>query len=296
MNFINGAQLLDYCEKNNKKISEAMFERETTHLEADPERTMEKMRKAYSIMKGSVKKPMEEDIVSMGGMIGGESKKLHTLRNEGKNLCGSLVSKAIAYAMGVLEVNASMGLIVAAPTAGSSGVIPGVLCSVQEEYGFTDEEIVQALFNAGGIGYLITRNATTAGAEGGCQAEVGSASAMAASAVVELMGGTPSQCMDAASLAIVNILGLVCDPIGGLVENPCQNRNAMGASNALVAAELVLAGIKSITPIDETIEVMYAVGKSIPSELRETSMGGLAVAKSACETCRACAEKRKKAK
>ena len=294
MNFTNGAQLLDYCEKNNKKISEAMFERETTHLEADPERTMEKMRKAYSIMKGSVKKPMEEEIISMGGMIGGESKKLHTLRNEGKNLCGSLVSKAIAYAMGVLEVNASMGLIVAAPTAGSSGVIPGVLCSVQEEYGFSDEEIVQALFNAGGIGYLITRNATTAGAEGGCQAEVGSASAMAASAVVELFGGTPRQCMDAASLAIVNILGLVCDPIGGLVENPCQNRNAMGASNALVAAELVLAGIKSITPIDETIEVMYAVGKSIPSELRETSMGGLAVAKSACETCRACAEKRKK--
>jgi len=294
MNFINGAQLLDYCEKNNKKISEAMFERETTHLEADPERTMEKMRKAYSIMKGSVKKPMEEEIISMGGMIGGESKKLHTLRNEGKNLCGSLVSKAIAYAMGVLEVNASMGLIVAAPTAGSSGVIPGVLCSVQEEYGFSDEEIVQALFNAGGIGYLITRNATTAGAEGGCQAEVGSASAMAASAVVELFGGTPRQCMDAASLAIVNILGLVCDPIGGLVENPCQNRNAMGASNALVAAELVLAGIKSITPIDETIEVMYAVGKSLPSELRETSMGGLAIAKSACETCRACAEKRKK--
>ena len=294
MNFINGAQLLDYCEKNNKKISEAMFERETTHLEADPERTMEKMRKAYSIMKGSVKKPMEEDIISMGGMIGGESKKLHTLRNEGKNLCGSLVSKAIAYAMGVLEVNASMGLIVAAPTAGSSGVIPGVLCSVQEEYGFSDEEIVQALFNAGGIGYLITRNATTAGAEGGCQAEVGSASAMAASAVVELFGGTPRQCMDAASLAIVNILGLVCDPIGGLVENPCQNRNAMGASNALVAAELVLAGIKSITPIDETIEVMYAVGKSLPSELRETSMGGLAIAKSACETCRACAEQRKK--
>ena len=133
MNFINGAQLLEYCEKENKKISEAMFEREVTHLEADPERTMEKMRKAYSIMKGSVKKPLEEDIVSMGGMIGGESKKLHALRNEGKNLCGSVVSKAIAYAMGVLEVNASMGLIVAAPTAGSSGVIPGVLCTIQEE-------------------------------------------------------------------------------------------------------------------------------------------------------------------
>ena len=245
-------------------------------------------------MQSAVKKPLQEDIISMGGMIGGESKKLHALRTEGKNICGSLVSKAIAYAVGVLEVNASMGLIVAAPTAGSSGVIPGTLCALQEEYGFSDEEICQALFNAAGIGYLITRNATTAGAEGGCQAEVGSASAMAASAVVELMGGTPRQCMDAASFAMVNILGLVCDPIGGLVENPCQNRNAMGASNALISAELSLAGIKSITPIDETIGVMYAVGKSIPSELRETSLGGMAVAKSACETCRACAEKRNK--
>lgn len=293
MNFVNGAQLLEYCEKENKKISEAMFERETTYLEADGDKTRARMAKAYSIMKAAVKKPMNEDIVSMGGMIGGESKKLHSLRNEGKNICGSVVSKAIAYAVGVLEVNASMGLIVAAPTAGSSGVIPGVLCTLQEEYGFTDEEICQALFNSAAIGYLITRNATTAGAEGGCQAEVGSASAMAASAAVELMGGTPRQSMDAASFALVNILGLVCDPIGGLVENPCQNRNAMGASNALISAEIALAGITSITPIDETIAVMYAVGKSLPSELRETSMGGMAVAKSACEACMACAGKRR---
>lgn len=293
MNFVNGAQLLEYCEKENKKISEAMFERETTYLEADEDKTRARMAKAYSIMKAAVKKPMNEDIVSMGGMIGGESKKLHSLRNEGKNICGSVVSKAIAYAVGVLEVNASMGLIVAAPTAGSSGVIPGVLCTLQEEYGFTDEEICQALFNSAAIGYLITRNATTAGAEGGCQAEVGSASAMAASAAVELMGGTPRQSMDAASFALVNILGLVCDPIGGLVENPCQNRNAMGASNALISAEIALAGITSITPIDETIAVMYAVGKSLPSELRETSMGGMAAAKSACEACMACAGKRR---
>ena len=284
MNFINGAELLAYCEKENKKISEAMFERETTYLEQNAEKTKARMKKAYSIMQAAVKKPMNEDIVSMGGMIGGESKKLHALRAEGKNICGEVVSKAIAYAVGVLEVNASMGLIVAAPTAGSSGVIPGVLCTLQEEHGFTDDEICQALFNAAAIGYLITRNATTAGAEGGCQAEVGSASAMAASAAVELL----------ASFAMVNILGLVCDPIGGLVENPCQNRNAMGASNALISAELSLAGIKSITPIDETIAVMYAVGRSLPSELRETSLGGMAVAKSACETCMACAEKRRK--
>lgn len=290
MNFINGAELLEYCEKENKKISEAMFERETTFLEQDPEKTRAKMKKAWSIMQASAKKPLKENIVSMGGMIGGESRKLHTLRENKKNLCGDVVSKAITYAVGVLEVNASMGLIVAAPTAGSSGVIPGVCCSLQENYGFTDEEICQALFNAAAVGYLITRNATTAGAEGGCQAEVGAASAMAASAAVELFGGTPAQCLDAASFAIVNILGLVCDPIGGLVENPCQNRNAMGASNALISAELSMAGIKSITPIDETIGVMYAVGRSIPSELRETSMGGMAVAKSACETCAACAK------
>ena len=181
-----------------------------------------------------------------------------------------------------------MGLIVAAPTAGSSGVIPGVFCSLKENYGFSDDEICQALFNAAAVGYLITRNATTAGAEGGCQAEVGAASAMAASAAVELFDGTPAQCLDAASFATVNILGLVCDPIGGLVENPCQNRNAMGAFNALISAELSMAGIRSITPIDETIGVMYAVGRSI----RETSMGGMAVAKSACEACAACTGKR----
>lgn len=289
MNFTSGAQLLEYCERENKKISEAMYERETGFLEQPEEKTRERMKKAWSIMKAAAKKPMTEDTVSMGGMIGGESKKLHGLRGEGKNICGDVVSKAIAYAVGVLEVNASMGLIVAAPTAGSSGVLPGVFCSLQEQYGFTDEEICQALFNGAAVGYLITRNATTAGAEGGCQAEVGSASAMAASAAAELFGGTPRQCLDAASFAIVNILGLVCDPIGGLVENPCQNRNAMGAANALISAELALAGIRSITPIDETVGVMYAVGRSIPSELRETSLGGMAAAKSACAACQACA-------
>lgn len=288
MNFTNGAQLLEYCEKEKKKISEAMFEREITQLEQPEEKTRARMKKAWSIMKTAAGRPLKEDIVSMGGMIGGESKKLHALRNEGRNICGAVVSKAIAYAMGVLEVNASMGLIVAAPTAGSSGVLPGVFCALQEEYGFTDEEICQALFNAAAVGYLITRNATTAGAEGGCQAEVGSASAMAASAAAELFGASARQCLDAASFALVNILGLVCDPIGGLVENPCQNRNAMGASNALISAELALAGIRSITPIDETIGVMYAVGKSLPAELRETALGGMAAAKSACEACGSC--------
>ena len=234
-------------------------------------------------MKDAVHSAITEDIRSIGGLIGGEAKKLDAYRQaQPKPLCGPVISKAIAYAMGVLEVNASMGLIVAAPTAGSSGVVPGVFVALQEEYGFSDEEMVKALFNAGAIGYLITRNATVAGAEGGCQAEVGAASAMAASAATELLGGTPSQCMSAAATAITNILGLVCDPIAGLVEAPCQKRNAMGASNAIVAAQITLAGVGNLLPLDEVIDVMYTVGKSIPFELRETALGGVAASPTGC--------------
>ena len=142
------------------------------------------------------------------------------------------------------------------------------------------------MYTASAIGYLITRNATTAGAEGGCQAEVGSASAMAAAAMTQLRGGTPKQCMDAASFALINILGLVCDPVGGLVEIPCQNRNAMGASNALISAEIALSGIPSVVPLDESIEIMYRVGRSLPMSLRETAQGGTATSPSACHACK----------
>ena len=286
MNFTSGKQLLDICSKKNISISQAMFLRETTYLEQDSVEVTQKMERAYDIMKQSIHRALNEDLIGMGGMIGGESKHLDALRKSGKNICGTLISKAITYAVGVLEVNASMGLIVAAPTAGSSGVLPGVLCAMQEEYTLEDAVIIQALYTAAAVGYLITRNATTAGAEGGCQAEVGSASAMAAAAITQLMGGTPSQCLDAASFALINILGLVCDPVGGLVEIPCQNRNAMGASNALVSAEIALSGIQSVVPVDEAIEVMYRVGRSLPVQLRETSQGGTAVAPSACHACK----------
>ena len=189
--------------------------------------------------------------------------------------------------MGVLEVNASMGLIVAAPTAGSSGVIPGVFCALQEEYDFSDEQIVKALFTTGAIGYLITRNATVAGAEGGCQAEIGAAAAMAAGGAVELFGGTPAQVLSAASSVIGTMLGLVCDPIGGLVEAPCQKRNAVGASNALVCAEMTLAGVDNLIPFDEMVDVLYKVGRSLPYELRETALGGIAATPTACQLCAA---------
>lgn len=287
MNFSNAAQLLELCQQHQIPISEAMIRREVQHLGNDPKEVQERMMHSYQIMKQAVEAALTQEIHSMGGLIGGEAVRLKRYREEGgRPLCGTTVSKAINYAMGVLEVNASMGLIVAAPTAGSSGVIPGVFVALQEEYGFTDEQMTHALFNAGAIGFLITKNATVAGAEGGCQAEVGAASAMAASAATELMGGTPEQCMHAAGTAITNILGLVCDPIAGLVEAPCQKRNAMGASNALVSAELSLAGVPNLLPLDEVIDTMYTVGRSIPFELRETALGGIAASPTGCALCK----------
>ena len=239
-------------------------------------------------MRSSALTPLKTPVKSMGGLIGGEAKKLAQHAAKGRSICGDVLHKATQYAMAVLEVNASMGLIVAAPTAGSAGVLPGMLFALQDRYNISDERLIDALFNAGAIGYLAMRNATVAGAVGGCQAEVGIASAMAASAAVELMGGKPEQCLDAASTVLMNMLGLVCDPVGGLVEYPCQNRNAAGVANALVAAELSLAGIHQFIPFDEMLDTMYAVGRRIPIELRETALGGCAATPSACAKCGLC--------
>ena len=284
MNFINSKELLALCEEKNYTLSEAMLEREIELFHHSETKVLGQMAHAYDIMKKAVKRALTEELVSMGGLIGGESKKLFF--KEESSVCGDLMRKAISYAVGVLEVNSSMGLIVAAPTAGSSGVIPGTLIAVQEAFHLSEEQMVKALFNAGAVGYLITRNATVSGAEGGCQAEVGAASAMAASAVCELRGGTPKQCLDAASTALTNIIGLVCDPIAGLVEAPCQKRNAMGVANALISAEMTLCGISHLIPFDETVEAMYRVGHSMPSELRETALGGVASTPTACQLCK----------
>lgn len=285
MNFIDSKELLNLCHESKLPISEIMIQREIDVFQCDRESALERMHHSYDIMKNAVVRALKENLVSMGGLIGGESKKIFSHAGD-RSVCGEMMSKAISYAVGVLEVNSSMGLIVAAPTAGSSGVIPGVFLAIQEKFELSDEEMVKALFNAGAIGYLITRNATVSGAEGGCQAEVGAASAMAAAAVCELMGGSPEACLDAGATAITNILGLVCDPIAGLVEAPCQKRNAMGVSNALISAEMALCGIKHIVPFDETINAMYRVGKSMPMELRETALGGVASTPTACELCK----------
>lgn len=282
IDFKNGTTLLELCEQCHYNISDAMKEREICLTKTDAEEVNRRMQNALSIMQASVHQPLTVPVKSMGGLIGGEAAKLRARRRQGKSICGSMLSKAITYSMAVLEVNASMGLIVAAPTAGSSGVVPGLLLALQEEFSLSDEQLLNGLFTASAIGYLIMRNASVAGAEAGCQAEIGSASAMAAAAATEIMGGTPKQCLDAATTALSNLLGLVCDPIAGLVEYPCQNRNAIGATNALTCAEIALSGIEQIIPFDEMVETMYNVGKGIPPELRETALGGCASTATGC--------------
>ena len=288
MDFKNAKELLALCREKNLPISEVMRQREILLGETTAESVDQRMDRVLEIMKDAAFSPIKDPVISMGGLIGGEARRLCEFHDLGKSLCGNVLGKGITYAMATLETNASMGLIVASPTAGSAGIVPGLMLALQEVYGFSDEKIRQALFNAGAIGYLAMRNATVAGAVGGCQAEVGIASAMAASAAVELLGGTPLQCSYAASTVLMNMLGLVCDPVGGLVEYPCQNRNAAGVSNALIAAEMSLAGITQFIPLDEIIDTMYAVGKKLPAELRETALGGCAATPSACEKCHLC--------
>ena len=274
INFRNAAELSALCLKHGRPVSEIMLRRECSSAEVSREDVLARMGRAWEIMKESARTPIRTPKKSMGGLIGGEAQLLSSHRAQGESVCGDVISRSITYAMAVLEVNTSMGLIVAAPTAGSSGVVPGVLLALQEEHGFSDEAVIQALFSAGAVG--------------GCQAEIGVASAMAASAAVELMGGTPSQCLGAASTVLMNMLGLVCDPIGGLVEAPCQSRNASGAANALIAAELALSGVQQPIPFDEMLEAMYSVGKRLPAELRETARGGCAATPTACSLCGGC--------
>lgn len=288
MDFRNGNELLALCKQEDCLISQVMRRREWELGEMAPDRVEARMARALEIMRESATQPLKHPVRSMGGLIGGEAKRLAAHAAKKKSLCGPVLQRAITYAMGVLEVNASMGLIVAAPTAGSSGVVPGLLLALQDEYHISDERLLDGLFNAGAVGYLAMRNATVAGAVGGCQAEVGVAAAMAASAAVELMGGTPQQSLDAASTVMMNMLGLVCDPVGGLVEYPCQSRNAAGVANALVAAEMALSGVPQLIPFDEMLEAMYRVGRRLPAELRETALGGCAATPSACERCGGC--------
>lgn len=274
-----GVELLEICEKHNISLSEYAIRCEVEESGLSRDEVVEKMRKNLKVMISAANEGMEREVYSVSGLIGGDGYKLHNYMKEGNALTGNVTTMAMAMALSSAEVNASMGRIVACPTAGSCGILPAVILSAGKKLDFDEDGLIRGLFAAAAIGMIIGMNATLSGAEGGCQAECGSASAMGAGAVVEMMGGNPKMSLDAAAIILKNVLGLVCDPVAGLVEIPCAKRNAQGAITALCAVDMVMAGIESKIPFDDAVSAMYKVGKSLPESLRETALGGVAVTK-----------------
>lgn len=275
--FVNkGIELLNICEEKNIPIWEYTIMCEEEESGLSRAEIVEKMRRNLKTMREAAEYGLVNETRSISGLIGGDAIKLNRYASSQNTLTGEFMIKAMARAVSCSEVNAAMGKIVAAPTAGSCGILPAVIITAGEKLNKTEDDLINALFTASGIGIIIAKNATLSGAEGGCQAECGSAAAMGAAAVVEMMGGTPTMALDAAAIVIKNILGLVCDPIAGLVEVPCAKRNIAGAVSALTTADLAMSGVTSRIPFDDTVIAMYKVGKQLPCELRETAMGGLA--------------------
>lgn len=274
--YTSASSMMDACKEQNKKIYELQLQEEMEAEELNKEDVYEYLRKTYEIMKKSATAGLETPIMSMSGMTGKNAFKVNEYAESGNSVSGSLINKAMARALSTSEINASMGRIVAAPTAGASGILPATLVTMQEEFGHTDEEIFNALLTASAVGEIIAVNATISGAEGGCQAECGAAAAMAAAAIVELRGGSIDEIFTSASFALKNIMGLICDPVCGLVEYPCNLRNASGVVNAIISADLALAGVEALIPFDETVGAMGNVGKELPVALKETAIGGIA--------------------
>ena len=282
MAFQSISQLL--AAAGDKPLWQAVLEDDCRDRGVEGQDSLSRMTALWAAMKQSVA-DYDPARRSASGLSGGPAAKMEGAE---RTLCGPFLQQVMATALQVGEHNACMGRIVAAPTAGASGVMPAVLIPLQEKESLSDESMVQCLYVAAGFGQVIAARASISGAEGGCQAEVGSASGMAAAALVHARGGTPEQMAAACAMALQNVLGLVCDPVAGLVEAPCVKRNVMGAVNALACADMALAGIAGVIPCDEVIDAMAAVGRSMPAALRETGEGGLA----ATPTGRKIAEKR----
>lgn len=278
--FHTAKELLTLCKNEEISISEVVIRRE---VEKGSNRTsiFEKMSKSWEVAKKAIKNGLENQKLSVGKMVQDEAKIYNEYFKSGKGILSPMCQKAVIYAIANNICNACMGKIVATPTAGSSGILPGVLLASSEEIGLSDDDILKGFFTAAGIGIIIAENATMSGAQGGCQAEIGSSTAMTAAALTELRGGTPETCFQAAALALKNLLGLACDPVGGLVEVPCVKRNGFGATHAITASEMALAGIKSVIPFDEVVIAMENIGKLISPKLRETALGGLAITETA---------------
>ena len=267
--FSSGEDLLSICRAEGITIGEAMIRREVLRGEMTRTDIIDEMSKNLATMRTSIKEGIEVHQSSVSGLTGEDAERLY--RYKSRALMGERMARIVASSMAVVEVNASMGKIVAAPTAGSSGILPSTLIVCGEERGWDDSALILGLFTASAIGLIIADKATTAG-----QAETGTAAAMAAAALTELSGGTPHMALDAAAIALKNIMGLVCDPVAGLVECPCIKRNAIGAANAVLSADLALSGITSLIPFDECVAAMKSVGKAMNADLRETARGGLA--------------------
>lgn len=279
------AELVIEAEKRGLKLSELVLKTQAQIAEKTEAEMFAQMARSLEVMKESVQEGMSKDKRSASGLTGGDAYKMNEALLGGNTIAGPFFGRAMVKAIAVAQTNACMGRIVASPTAGSCGILPSALLTLQEERNIPDKDLIMALFTASAIGIVIATNASVAGAAGGCQAECGAASAMAAAALVELCGGTPKQCEHACAIALKNILGLACDPVAGLVEIPCIKRNAGGVGNALVAAELALAGVESHIPADEVIVAMKKVGDMMSPTLKETAEGGLAVTPTGKKLC-----------
>ncbi|MCP8616560.1 L-serine ammonia-lyase, iron-sulfur-dependent, subunit alpha [Salirhabdus salicampi] len=273
--FRNVSELVELAETENILISEVMIRQEMEITERSREDVMGQMERNLDVMEKAVEDGLK-GVKSHSGLTGGDAVLIQNYIKNHTPLSGELLLDAVSKAVATNEVNAAMGIICATPTAGSAGCVPGTLFAVKNQLNPTREQMVRYLFTAGAFGQVVANNASISGAAGGCQAEVGSAAGMAAAAIVEMAGGTPSQSAEAMAITLKNMLGLVCDPVAGLVEVPCVKRNAMGSSNAIVAADMALAGVTSRIPCDEVIDAMYKIGQSMPTALKETAQGGLA--------------------
>jgi L-serine dehydratase len=265
------------AESQDIPVHEVLLREEMDQSGEAREVLIKRMRYRLEVMRQSAMQGLEQPIRTLSGMTEGNAHRMWTwIQNGAKPTCGSVLSRALARAIAIGEVNAGMGRIVAAPTAGASGILPAVLITLQEMLAVNDDQVINALFTAGGVGTVIVHRASISGAAGGCQAETGSAAAMAAAAAVDLLGGSARQSMHAVAITLQNMLGLVCDPVAGLVEVPCIKRNAGGVAQCFVAVDLVMAGIESTIPADEVIDAMREVGQRMAPSLRETAQGGLA--------------------
>lgn len=273
--FKNVKELIAKCEAENKAIYEVMMEQEMSVTGLSKEEVYAHMNRNLETMEKAVEEGIQ-GVTSKTGLTGGDAVLMKQYIESGKSIAGYTLLDAVSKAVATNEVNAAMGKICATPTAGSAGVVPGVLFALKDKLQLSRTDMLNFLLTSGAFGFVVANNASISGAAGGCQAEVGSAAAMAAAAVVEAAGGTPQQSAEGFAICMKNMLGLVCDPVAGLVEVPCVKRNATGASNAIVSADMALAGIESRIPTDEVIDAMYRIGQTMPSALRETGRGGLA--------------------